>query len=157
MREETFGPVIAIRSVMNAEEAVALANDSRFALSASVWTGNPRRGREVASKINAGSVMINDVASYYGIAEAPHGGPGDSGWGRSHSRLGLLEMAQVKYVDQDRLPRIPKSWWFGYTAELATAAGAFVESLFAPTRSQRLAALMRKDGARGVIFRRNRI
>ena len=157
MREETFGPVIGIQMVKNADEAVALANDSRFALSASVWTTDKHRGKEIASRLNAGSVMINDVASYYGIAEAPHGGRGDSGWGRSHSRLGLLEMVQVKYVDQDRLPRIPKSWWFGYTAELAASAGAFVESLFAPTWSQRLAALMRKNGARGVIFRRNRI
>jgi acyl-CoA reductase-like NAD-dependent aldehyde dehydrogenase len=157
MREETFGPVIAIQIVNSADEAVALANDSRFALSASVWTTNKRRGREVASRLNAGSIMINDVASYYGIAEAPHGGRGDSGWGRSHSRIGLLEMVQVKYADEDRLPRIPKSWWFGYTAELATSAGAFVESLFAPKRSQRLRALMRKNGARGVIFRRNRI
>jgi acyl-CoA reductase-like NAD-dependent aldehyde dehydrogenase len=157
MREETFGPVIAIQIVNSADEAVALANDSRFALSASVWTSNKRCGREVASRLNAGSVMINDVASYYGIAEAPHGGRGDSGWGRSHSRLGLLEMTQVKYVDEDRLPSVPKSWWFGYTAELATSVAAFVESLFAPTHSQRLRAIMRKDGARGVIFRRNRI
>jgi acyl-CoA reductase-like NAD-dependent aldehyde dehydrogenase len=157
MRQETFGPLIAIQIVKSADEAVALANDSRFALSASVWTSDKRRGREVASLLNAGSVMINDVASYYGIAEAPHGGRGDSGWGRSHSRLGLLEMVQVKYVDEDRLPRIPKSWWFGYSGELAVSAGAFVEALFAPTWSQRLAALMRKDGARGVIFRRNRI
>jgi succinate-semialdehyde dehydrogenase/glutarate-semialdehyde dehydrogenase len=157
MREETFGPVIAIQTVRSADDAVALANDSRFALSASVWTANARRGRQIASQLNAGSVMINDVASYYGIAEAPHGGRGESGWGRSHSRLGLLEMVQVKYVDQDRLPRVPKSWWFGYTAELAASANVFVESLFAPTWSQRLAAIMRKDGARGVIFRRNRI
>jgi succinate-semialdehyde dehydrogenase/glutarate-semialdehyde dehydrogenase len=157
MREETFGPVIAIQAVLDSDEAIALANDSRFALSASVWTADAKRGCEIASKLNAGSVMINDVASYYGITEAPHGGPGDSGWGRSHSRLGLLEMVQVKYVDQDRLPRVPKSWWFGYTKELAVSAAAFVETLFAPTWSQRLRAALRKDGARGVIFRRNRI
>jgi acyl-CoA reductase-like NAD-dependent aldehyde dehydrogenase len=157
MREETFGPVLAIQMVKNADEAVALANDSRFALSASVWTASKRRGRELASRLKAGSVMINDVASYYGIAEAPHGGSGDSGWGRSHSRLGLLEMVQVKYVDEDRLPRVPKSWWYGYTAELATSAAALVESLFAPSWSRRLTAAMKKDGVRGIIFRRNRI
>jgi acyl-CoA reductase-like NAD-dependent aldehyde dehydrogenase len=157
MREETFGPVLAIQMVKNADEAVALANDSRFALSASIWTASRRRGRELASRLNAGSVMINDVASYYGIAEAPHGGSGDSGWGRSHSRLGLLEMVQVKYVDEDRLPRVPKSWWFGYTAELAASGAALVESLFAPTWSQRLHAALKKDGVRAIIFRRNRI
>jgi acyl-CoA reductase-like NAD-dependent aldehyde dehydrogenase len=157
MREETFGPVVAIQSVANAEEAVALANDSPFGLSASVWTSNAQRGRQVASRIRAGSVMINDVASYYGIAEAPHGGPGASGWGHTHSRLGLLEMVQVKYVDVDRLPRVPKSWWFGYTEELAVAAGHFVELLFAPNWKRRVTAATGKRGARGVVFRRDRI
>ena len=157
MREETFGPVIAIRPVASADEAVALANDSPFGLSASVWTSDKRRGREIASRVRAGSVMINDVASYYGISEAPHGGPGASGWGHTHSRLGLLEMVRVKYVDVDRLPRVAKSWWFGYTAELATAAGAFVEALFAPSWRHRLVAMTKKHGVRGVIFRRDRI
>ena len=157
MREETFGPVIAIQSVANADEAVALANDSPFGLSASVWTSEASRGKQIASRIHAGSVMINDVASYYGISEAPHGGPGASGWGRTHSRLGLLEMVQVKYVDVDRLPRVPKSWWFGYTEQLAVAASHFVESLFAPSWRRRLAAATGKRGARGVVFRRDRI
>jgi acyl-CoA reductase-like NAD-dependent aldehyde dehydrogenase len=157
MREETFGPVIAIQMVKTVDEAVALANDSRFALSASVWTASNRKGREVASRLLAGTVMINDVASYYGITEAPHGGPRDSGWGRSHSRLGLLEMVQTKYVDQDRLPRVPKSWWFAYTAELATSAAVLIETLFAPTWSQRLHAATKKSGARALIFRRHRI
>ena len=157
MREETFGPVMAIRPVASAEEAVGLANDSQFGLSASVWTDNSKRGREVASRIRAGSVMVNDVASYYGICEAPHGGPGASGWGRTHSRLGLLEMVQVKYIDVDRLPRFAKSWWYGYTRELTAAAGGFVEALFAPTWKRRLKAMMQKQGARGVVFRRDRI
>jgi acyl-CoA reductase-like NAD-dependent aldehyde dehydrogenase len=160
MREETFGPVIAIQTVADAAdaaEAIALANDSPFGLSASVWTGDSRRGAEIATRLRAGSIMVNDVASYYGICEAPHGGSGASGWGRAHSRLGLLEMVQVKYIDVDRLPRIAKSWWFGYTAELAAAAGSFVETIFAPSWKKRFAALTKKHGARGVIFRRNRI
>jgi acyl-CoA reductase-like NAD-dependent aldehyde dehydrogenase len=157
MREETFGPVIAIQVVASADEAIALANDSPFGLSASVWSGNSRRGSEIARRIRAGSVMVNDVASYYGICEAPHGGSGASGWGRAHSRLGLLEMVQVKYIDVDRLPRIAKSWWFSYTAELAAAAGSFVEAIFAPSWKKRFAALTKRHGARGVIFRRNRI
>jgi len=57
----------------------------------------------------------------------------------------------------DRLPRVAKSWWFGYTAELAAAANAFVETLFAPGWRHRLAAMTKKHGAPGVIFRRDRI
>ena len=157
MREETFGPVFAIRSVESADEAVALANDSSFGLSASIWTGDARRGRALASRIRAGSVMINDVASYYGISEAPHGGPGWSGWGRTHSRLGLLEMVQVKYVDVDRLPRFAKPWWYGYSDDFAAAAGCMVEALFAPSWKRRLQAMVGKRGARGLIARRRRI
>jgi succinate-semialdehyde dehydrogenase/glutarate-semialdehyde dehydrogenase len=157
MREETFGPVIAIRPVASAEEAIQLANDSPFGLSASVWTTDARRGKQVASRVRAGSVMVNDVASYYGISEAPHGGPGASGWGRTHSRLGLLEMVQVKYIDVDRLPRLAKSWWYGYTEELAIAADHFVEALFAPKWKRRMAALVDRRGARKLVFRRNRI
>jgi acyl-CoA reductase-like NAD-dependent aldehyde dehydrogenase len=157
MREETFGPVIAIRAVASTDEAVELANDSPFGLSASIWTRDARRGRELASRIRAGSVMINDVASYYGISEAPHGGPGASGWGRTHSRLGLLETVQVKYIDVDQLPRLAKPWWYGYTADFAAAVGSAVEAMFAPNWRRRLQAMLGKRGARGFIFDRNRI
>ena len=157
MREETFGPVLAIRAVRDSEEAVRLANDSPFALSSSVWTRNARRGRELAGRLRAGSVMVNDVASYYGICEAPHGGRGASGWGRAHSRLGLLEMVHVKYVDVDRLPQLPKSWWFGYDEELAVAADRFVEFLFAPRWRRRWSAVAKKRGALRTLFRGHRV
>jgi succinate-semialdehyde dehydrogenase/glutarate-semialdehyde dehydrogenase len=157
MREETFGPVMAIAKVASAEEAVRLANDSQFALSGSVWTADQQRGRELASRMRAGSVMINDVASYYAISEAPHGGRGESGWGQTHSRAGLMEMVHEKYVDVDRLPKLAKAWWFGYSAELAGAADRFVDLLFARRASRRLSALLSPKGARRMIFRRDKI
>lgn len=157
MQEETFGPVLAIRAVRDSEEAVRLANDSPFALSGSIWTRDARRGRELAARLRAGSVMVNDVASYYGICEAPHGGRGASGWGRAHSRFGLLEMVHVKYVDVDRLPHVPKSWWYGYNEELATAAGRFVEFLFAPRWHRRWSAIAKKRGALRTLFRGHRV
>lgn len=157
MQEETFGPVLAVCAVDSAEQAIAMANDSHFALSASVWTRDMRRARRIASQLRAGSVMINDLVSYYGICEAPHGGPRASGWGHTHSRLGLLEMVQVKYVDVDRLPRIHKAWWFGYSGKLIDSARGFVDALFAPRWSGRLKAMLRRDGARGVVFRGHRV
>lgn len=154
MREETFGPVLAICAVADAEEAVRLANDSIFGLGASVWTSDGRRGREIAGQLKAGAVMVNDVISAFGICEAPHGGRGASGWGRTHSRLGLLEMLQVKYVDVEGLPRMPKPWWFGYSAELARAAERFLEFLYAPDWKQRV---RQSRGALGTLLRKNRI
>lgn len=157
MQEETFGPVIAIQTVESAEEAVSRANDTIYGLAASVWTKDARRGAEIAAQLHCGSVMVNDVASYYGICEAPHGGCGASGWGRSHGRHGLLEMVQVKYMDVDRLPRAPKSWWYGYSAELGGAAERFVQFLYAPVWRTRLAALGGRRGAWKTLFRGHRV
>lgn len=152
MQEETFGPVLPICRVRDAEQAVALANDSPYALSASVWTGHRRRGREIARHLRAGAVMVNDVASYYGICEAPHGGRGASGWGRTHGRLGLLELVHPKYVAVDHLSRWPKPWWYSYNEKLLDAGDQFVEFLMAPQRRQRWRAL---PGALGLLpFRR---
>lgn len=129
-QEETFGPILAMQTVKNAAEAIQRANDSPFALAASVWTKDAKRGREIARQLRAGAVMVNDVISYFGIAEAPHGGRGVSGWGRTHGRAGLMEMVQTKYVDVDGLPRSEKPWWYRYGGELQQAADAFLRLEF---------------------------
>ena len=129
-QEETFGPILAIQTVRDAEEAVARANDSPFSLAASVWTGDGQRGESIAKRLRAGAVMVNDAISYFGIAEAPHGGCGASGWGRTHGKAGLLEMVQTKYIDVDRLPRQEKPWWYRYGADLERAADAFLKFEF---------------------------
>ncbi len=129
-QEETFGPILAIQAVKNGEEAIERANDSPFALAASVWTSDVKRGKAIARRLRAGGVMVNDAISYFGIAEAPHGGCGASGWGRTHGRAGLLEMVQTKYVDVDRLPRSEKPWWYRYGADLERAADAFLQFEF---------------------------
>jgi succinate-semialdehyde dehydrogenase/glutarate-semialdehyde dehydrogenase len=129
-QEETFGPILAMQIVRDAEEAVARANDSPFALAASVWTSDRRRGEAIAHRLRAGAVMVNDAISYFGIAEAPHGGCGASGWGRTHGKAGLLEMVQMKYIDVDRLPRREKPWWYRYGADVERAADAFLQFEF---------------------------
>jgi acyl-CoA reductase-like NAD-dependent aldehyde dehydrogenase len=126
-QEETFGPILAIQPVADAEEAIARANDSPFALSASVWTRDASRGQAIARRLRAGAVMVNDAVSYFAIAEAPHGGCSASGWGRTHGKAGLLEMVQTKYIDVDRLPGREKPWWYRYGADLERAADAFLQ------------------------------
>src|ERR1700674_4325179 len=66
-QEETFGPILAIQSVRDAEEAIARANDSPFALAASVWTTDSSRGEAIAARLRAGAVMVNDAISYFAI------------------------------------------------------------------------------------------
>lgn len=129
-QEETFGPLLAVQSVSHADEAVSRANESSFALAASVWTSNVGRGRAIAARLRAGAVMVNDAISYFGIAEAPHGGCGASGWGRTHGRAGLHEMVNAKYIDVDRMPGREKPWWYRYGAGLDKAADAFLKFEF---------------------------
>ena len=138
MRQETFGPVLPIMAVDSEEEAVALANDSEFGLSATVWTRDWARGERLAGQLQAGAVMVNDCISYFGVCEAPHGGVKASGIGRSHSRLGLQEMVRVKYLDVDLVPQLPKLWWFRYGAQAKNMMDGFLDFLFAPSLVRRV-------------------
>jgi len=143
MREETFGPVLPVRSFKTEDEAVALANDSEFGLAASVWSGNRKRGEAIAQRIHAGTVMVNDVLTCFGISEAPHGGIKASGIGRTHGRFGLEEMVWPKYVDSDLMPRMKKLWWYGYGPAFAQQMGGFIELLFNKDLTKRLRGAIR--------------
>ncbi|HLJ85982.1 MAG TPA: aldehyde dehydrogenase family protein [Candidatus Angelobacter sp.] len=131
MREETFGPVLPVRSFTTEDEAVDLANDSEFGLAASIWTGNRDRGEKLARRVQAGTVMVNDVIACFGISEAPHGGIKGSGMGRTHGRFGLEEMVWPKYVDSDLMPKMKKLWWYGYGESFLGQMYGFIEVLFA--------------------------
>jgi acyl-CoA reductase-like NAD-dependent aldehyde dehydrogenase len=138
MKQETFGPLLPIVPFESDQDAIRLANDSEFALAASVWTRDNARGEALARRIDAGSVMINDLIAGFGIPEAPHGGFKSSGIGRTHGRLGLEEMVRVKYVDVDLLPRLRKAWWFGYGDDFYLQMRGFVDFLFSPSPLKRL-------------------
>jgi acyl-CoA reductase-like NAD-dependent aldehyde dehydrogenase len=120
MREETFGPVLPLMTFRDEEEAVRLANDSPFGLTASVWTRDLKRGRRVASRIEAGTIMVNEVLYTHGIAQTPWGGVKQSGLGRTHGRLGLLEMVAPHHVHVNRLAFMQDVWWFAYTPGAAS-------------------------------------
>ncbi|HEY6250664.1 MAG TPA: succinic semialdehyde dehydrogenase [Candidatus Angelobacter sp.] len=138
MREETFGPVLPVRRFRTEDEAVQLANDSELGLAASVWTSNRKRGEAVARRIDAGTVMVNDMISCFGISEAPHGGIKSSGIGRTHGRFGLEEMVWPKYLDSDRLPKMKKLWWYGYGPQFAEQMNGFIDFLFSKKLVTRL-------------------
>jgi aldehyde dehydrogenase (NAD+) len=94
MTEETFGPVIPIAKVKSIDEAVQLANDSRFGLGSSVFAG--KAARAIADKLRAGMTSINSVMAFAGIPTLPFGGIGDSGFGRIHGDEGIREFTRVK-------------------------------------------------------------
>ncbi|MDT4955803.1 MAG: hypothetical protein QOJ02_3941 [Acidobacteriota bacterium] len=115
MREETFGPVLPVMTFKTEGEAIRLANDSVFGLTASVWSKDARRGTRIAEQLEAGTVMVNEVLYTHGIAQTPWGGMKQSGLGRTHGRLGLLELVAPQHVHVNRIARLRDFWWFNYT------------------------------------------
>jgi len=114
MRDETFGPVLPVMTFKSDDEAIKLANDSVYGLTASVWTKNIARGRRIAEQIEAGTVMVNEVVYTHGIAQTPWGGVKESGYGRTHGRMGLLELVQPQHIHVNRISFLPDLWWFDY-------------------------------------------
>jgi aldehyde dehydrogenase (NAD+) len=94
MTEETFGPVIPIQKVKSIDEAVKLANDTRYGLGSSVFAG--KSARTIAGKLRAGMTSINSVMAFAGIYGLPFGGVGESGFGRIHGDEGIREFSRVK-------------------------------------------------------------
>jgi acyl-CoA reductase-like NAD-dependent aldehyde dehydrogenase len=118
MTEETFGPTLPIMVVDSDEEALALANDSPFGLTASVWTSDREQALRLAGKLRAGTVTVNDHNFTHGIPEAPWSGVGESGFGASHGAEGLMELTHPKHINEDRLPLAKNLWWFPYGGKL---------------------------------------
>ena len=118
MRDETFGPVLPIMTFSTDDEAIRLANDSIYGLTACVFTSKTSRGRKLAKEIEAGTVMVNEVVYTHALAQTPWGGVKQSGYGRTHGQLGLLELVIPQHVHINAFPRIPDIWWFHYS-ELA--------------------------------------
>ena len=145
LQEETFGPLLPVVKVRDEAEAIALANDSEFGLSASVWSRDRARARAVAEQLEVGSVAINDAAITAGMAEVPFGGVGSSGLGRTHGLAGLMEFTRTHAVVDETLPGIAQLHWFGYDARLADSIDAAIVALHG-RGSARIGALRRAMG-----------
>lgn len=114
--DEIFGPVIGIIPFENVEEAINIANDSKLGLTSSIWTSNIKEAKKIASKIEAGVVMINDHLMSHGLANTPWGGVKLSGIGRTHGEDGFYEMLTKKVVISDSFKFSKKQiWWHPYS------------------------------------------
>lgn len=98
-RGETFGPVVSIYGFESVDDAVSEANASDFGLSFSVWTADTRSGFDVASRLQAGTVGVNDgYAAVWSTFDAPMGGMKSSGQGRRHGTEGLLKYTEPQSI-----------------------------------------------------------
>jgi acyl-CoA reductase-like NAD-dependent aldehyde dehydrogenase len=113
MRDETFGPVLAIMKVERAEEAVALANAGDTGLAASVWTTDPDRAQRLTASLDAGMIGINEPGTHYAYGALPFGGVKSSGMWRRHGDEGLLALTQAQSILEHEWPAdMPDPWWF---------------------------------------------
>ncbi|WP_459709871.1 succinic semialdehyde dehydrogenase [Actinophytocola sp. KF-1] len=97
--EETFGPVVSVYPFADDDQAVALANATEYGLGASIWSRDVARARDLAARVKAGQVNINEsYASVHISNDAPQGGMKASGLGRRHGEYGLLSFCELQTV-----------------------------------------------------------
>ncbi|KAK3188580.1 hypothetical protein Dsin_028141 [Dipteronia sinensis] len=147
MQEETFGPIMPIMKFNTDEEAIKLANDSRYGLGCAVFSGSQRRAKEIASQIHCGVAAINDFASNYMCQSLPFGGVKDSGFGRFAGVEGLRACCLVKSVVEDRWwpyikTKIPKPIQYPVAENAFELQESLVEALYGLNIWDRLRALV---------------
>jgi succinate-semialdehyde dehydrogenase/glutarate-semialdehyde dehydrogenase len=145
MKEEIFGPVLPIVTMESDQEALELANDSRFGLGASVWTRDRGKGERMARQIESGMVWVNDHSFSHGACQCAWGGVKDSGLGRSHSKFGFYECVNVKQLSWE--PGWTRDfWWQPYDRDLGQAIRSSAQLLYG-RNGKRLEALREGAGA----------
>lgn len=148
MREETFGPVLPVAAVEDAEEAVARANDTPYGLNASVWTRDTDRGERIARRLRAGTVLVNEHLYTFGLHDTPWGGPGESGGDRAHGRWSLEHVTREQHVHVTPGERglrrgVEDLWWFPYDDRGTRALDRAMDLLYRRGLVERLRAAPR--------------
>lgn len=124
MTEETFGPVLPIVVVDDADQAVERANTSRYGLTASLWTKSTDKADALVARLRTGVVTLNNHGFTAAIAAAPWSGTGDTGFGVTNSRRALDELTRPKFVLVDRSSAKSELWWMPYTPALVATVKA---------------------------------
>ena len=145
MTEETFGPVIAVGRVDDADEAVELANGSPYGLNGSVWTSDIRRGEEIARRLEVGVALVNNHAIPGSMANIPWTGTKNTGTGVAASRFSYPTFVRPRTVFVDKSKK-PDPWWF----PLDESSREMADRLIAFSRGSLMAGL----GMAGVARRR---
>jgi acyl-CoA reductase-like NAD-dependent aldehyde dehydrogenase len=124
LRDETFGPVLPIVEVSDAVAAVEAANQSRYGLTASVWSKDSRRAERLSRDLKAGVVTINDHAFSGAVPALPWTGRGESGYGITSSQFALDFFTSPRTTIVDTKTKKPELWWYPYTPNVVKIAKA---------------------------------
>jgi acyl-CoA reductase-like NAD-dependent aldehyde dehydrogenase len=122
--EETFGPVVPVIEVADADAAVAAANESAYGLTASVWTKNVSKGEKLARRLRAGTVVVNNHGFTGAIPALPWGGFAETGYGITNSPHALDVLTRPRAVVVDRMRGKREMWWHPYTPGLVQVGRA---------------------------------
>jgi len=142
MKEETFGPVLAVMKVSDMDEALSLANDSKLGLTGSVWSKDRKKAEKLGRQIQAGVITINDHLMSHGLAETPWGGFKSSGIGRTHGAIGFDEMTQAQVIVHDMLPFARQNiWWYPHSRKVYQGISGCIQFLYAKSPVQRFKGL----------------
>ncbi|MBK9142358.1 MAG: aldehyde dehydrogenase family protein [Candidatus Melainabacteria bacterium] len=114
MQEETFGPVLPVMVVESEDDVVDLVNNSQYGLTASIWGKNLKRAENIARDLDVGTVFINDCLFSHAAPQLPWGGVKKSGFGRTHSHFGLLDLVNIKHISIDAAGGATRLWWYPY-------------------------------------------
>ena len=144
VREETFGPMLPIMTYRTEEEAVRLANDSTYGLSAYVFTKDRARAERIANQLAAGTVMHNDTLYTHAAPETPWGGVKSSGLGRVHGKHGLRDFCEIRHVNLERLG-FPAFWYYPYSKAAWSTGLRVYRTLLGRGITGRLKALFGKQ------------
>jgi betaine-aldehyde dehydrogenase len=137
MREETFGPVVGVMKVRDTEEALRLANDTRYGLAASVF-GEKARAEQLARRIEAGSVNVNDVLVNYLAVDVPMGGWKESGVGFRHGEYGIKKYCRPESIVVTRFGGKREPTWYPYTKARRGLIGRIARAFNARDLKRRL-------------------
>ncbi len=137
MRDETFGPVVGVMKVRDTEEALRLANDSRYGLSGSVF-GEKQRAEQVARRVECGAVNVNDVLVNYLASDVPMGGWKESGIGYRHGEPGIKKYCRTESVVITRFGAKREPTWYPYTRARRGLVGRIAQAFNARDLKRRL-------------------
>lgn len=130
MRDETFGPTLPVMKVKDVDEAIALANDSNYGLSSSLYTKDRVRGRRLARRLKAGNTAINDGLLHLVHRGVPFGGSGDSGVGSRHGRDGIVKFTEPHTIMTNWLPLKSDLGWLPNKAGVTRIAERALSALY---------------------------
>jgi len=133
-QEENFGPLLPIYPFSSEAEAIKMANDPDYGLSASVWSQDIKRADRVARMIYTGNVSINNVMLTEGNHALPFGGVQKSGFGRYKGEFGFYAFANIKAVLIDQNSKKMEANWFPYTARKYKIFSDLTSALYSPGR-----------------------